>query len=216
MKVAELMTTKIVAVRPDTPVKSIAPLLFAHGISAVPVVNADGVPIGMISEGDLMPRNESERDQRRDWWLRMLSEGEKLSPDFLQHIEDDKRVARDIMVTPIITIADTADVVEAAELLSEKRIKRLPVLRDGRIVGIVSRADLVRTVARPNKPEPVPSLNASPEIDFPPQPSTPRRPRQPFQLPRRLTRRSCPPRRFARWRTISIKNSRTGPILIVR
>jgi CBS domain-containing protein len=63
MRVADIMTTKIVAVRQDAPVKSIAPLLFAHGISAVPVLNEDGFPMGMISEGDLMPRDASEREQ---------------------------------------------------------------------------------------------------------------------------------------------------------
>lgn len=166
MRVVDVMTTKIVSVRPDMPVPAIANLLLEKGISAVPVLNDDGAAIGMISEGDLLPRNETERDQRRDWWLRMLAEGEKMSADYIKDLESDKRIAREIMITPTITIEETADVVEAAELMSERRIKRLPVVRNGRVVGIISRADLVRAVARGK--EPMPSSDANTDVGLPP------------------------------------------------
>ena len=68
---ANVMSREVIAVRPDTPARAIATLLFKQGISAVPVVDESGSPIGMVSEGDLMPRDESEREARRDWWLRM-------------------------------------------------------------------------------------------------------------------------------------------------
>jgi CBS domain-containing protein len=176
--VRDVMTKKVVAVHRETPVKAIAHLLLEHGISAVPVLSEDAIPIGMVSEGDLMPRNESERQQRRDWWLQMLAEGQALSADYLKHIESDERTAGDVMITPTITIAETADLVEAAELMSKNRIKRLPVVRACRIVGIISRADLVRAVARPEKPDPVPSLDAAPDIEFPPLPAAPAMMRQ--------------------------------------
>jgi hypothetical protein len=82
MKAGDMMTTSVVTVKPDASAHSIALLLWKKGISAVPVVDDHGVPLGMISEGDLMPRDESEREARRDWWLKALAEGEELNPDF--------------------------------------------------------------------------------------------------------------------------------------
>jgi CBS domain-containing protein len=157
MKVSDVMSTKVVSVGPETPARKVAETLLKHRISAVPVLDADGAPIGIISEGDLMPRDETERDSRRDWWLRMLSQGQDVSPDYLKSLSDD-RSAREVMIAPVITIDANADLVEVAELLSSKRIKRVPAMRDGKLVGIVSRADLVRAFAqsaRPGDAEPV-------------------------------------------------------------
>lgn len=153
------MTTNVVTARPDASARSIALLLAKNGISAVPVVDENGVPLGMISEGDLMPRDESERDARRDWWLKALAEGEDLNPEFLKYLQSHDRSAREIMISPMVTVDADAELVEVAELLSTKRIKRAPVMRDGRMVGVVSRADLVRAFAggvRTPTPEPSP------------------------------------------------------------
>lgn len=153
------MTRDVIAVRPETAARTIATLLFQHGISAVPVIDENDAVIGMVSEGDLLPRNESERDERRDWWLRLLAEGEELNPDFVAHVEQPDRIARHIMSAPVVTVPASADIVEVAEVLSANRIKRAPVLREGRIVGIISRADLIRAVAHPAQPiefEPTP------------------------------------------------------------
>jgi CBS domain-containing protein len=163
MKAADVMTRKVVAVSPETPTRDIALVLFKNAISAVPVVDERGAPIGMVSEGDLMPRDESEREARRDWWLKLMAEGEDLSTEFLQQIAPRDRLAREVMHAPVETVDEAADLVDVAELLTAKRIKRAPVLRDGRMVGIVSRADLVRTVARV-APEPEPSLADDSEL----------------------------------------------------
>lgn len=161
MKAAEIMSTKVISVEPETPGRAIARLLFKNSISAVPVVDKQGAPIGMVSEGDLMPRNETEREARRDWWLQVLSEGEQINAEFAQYLKKD-RTAGEIMVKPIITVSEEADVTEIAELLSRKKIKRVPVVRDGRMVGIVSRADLVKALAQPRDPEP--KLHRSDEL----------------------------------------------------
>jgi len=147
MKAADVMTTEIVTVPPDAPVHAIAELLLRHGISAVPVVDAGGAPIGIISEGDLMPRDEAAREARHDWWLQILSEGEAVHPDYVQFLKSDRRCARDIMVSPVVTIDEAMALPAVAELLVQRKIKRVPVLRDGRIVGIVSRADLLKAIA---------------------------------------------------------------------
>ena len=76
MKVSDVMSTKVVSVGPETPARKVAETLLKHGISAVPVLDDHGALIGIISEGDLMPRDEAERVARRDWWLQMLSQGQ--------------------------------------------------------------------------------------------------------------------------------------------
>lgn len=150
MKAADFMTRDVIAVRPDTPAREIAALLLKHGISAVPVMDDAGTPVGMVSEGDLLPRDESAREARRDWWLRLLAEGEELSPSFLSYVEHREQTARQIMSSPVVTVPITADIVEVAEVLITNRIKRAPVLDNGLIVGIISRADLVKAVAYPS------------------------------------------------------------------
>lgn len=150
LKAADFMTRDVIAVRPDTPAREIAALLLKRGISAVPVVDDAGTPVGMVSEGDLLPRDESAREARHDWWLRLLAEGEELSPSFLSYVEHREQTARQIMSSPVVTVPITADIVEVAEVLITNRIKRAPVLDNGLIVGIISRADLVKAVAYPS------------------------------------------------------------------
>jgi CBS domain-containing protein/uncharacterized membrane protein len=153
MKVRELMTTPVVTVSPETPVHEIAKVLLKSGISAVPVVDHAGAPLGMVSEGDLIGRDEADREARRDWWLVMLAEGTELNPEFLASMRRPKRRARDVMAAPLITVGEDTEASGVAKLLVAHRIKRVPVVRDGRITGIVSRADLLRelsaTEARP-------------------------------------------------------------------
>ena len=153
MKAADVMTTA----------SSIALLLLQKGISAVPVVDKNGAPLGMVSEGDLMPRDESERQARRDWWLKLLAEGEELSEDYIRQLEGSERPAREIMSAPMITVDAGGELVEVADILSAKRIKRVPVVRDGRMVGIVSRADLVKAVTR-RTPEFQPSSDSANDL----------------------------------------------------
>ncbi len=153
MKARDVMTSKVVSVLADTPAREVAELLLENHISAVPVVDRDGAPIGMVSEGDLIGRDEADRVARRDWWLALLAEGETLSSDFLTSLHAPARTARDIMAGPVVTIDEDTEVAEIARLLATYRIKRVPVVRDGRMVGIVSRADLLRAlVAEEPKP----------------------------------------------------------------
>jgi CBS domain-containing protein len=147
MKAHEIMTTDVISVRPDTPARQIARVLLDHGISAVPVIDDVGVPIGIVSEGDLIGRNKEDREARRDWWLALLAEGETLNADFVSNLRTNERVARDIMAGPIVAVDENTDAAEIARLLHSYHIKRVPVLRDGHIVGIVSRADLLRELA---------------------------------------------------------------------
>jgi CBS domain-containing protein len=143
----DVMTAKVISVGPDQPTRKIAQLLLDHGISAVPVVNSDGTPIGMVSEGDLIGRNEPERLARHDWWLSFFTHDQKLHDDLKARMQATDRTAWDVMTAPVVTVAEDTEIGQIAQLLTIHHIKRVPVLHDGAIVGIVSRADLLRAVA---------------------------------------------------------------------
>ncbi len=143
----DIMTEAVTFVRPDTPVREIAAVLLDKRISAVPVLNSDGVPMGMVSEGDLIERGERERLTRSDWWLALVSGRQALDDKFLARLQAASRTASDIMSAPLVTVSEDTPVDEVAWLLAIHHIKRVPVVRDGHLVGIVSRADLLRVVA---------------------------------------------------------------------
>jgi CBS domain-containing protein len=147
MKAFNVMTPNVVSVGPDAPINQIARVLVENGISAVPVVDESGAPVGMVSEGDLIPRRQVERETRRDWWLDLLAEGEALNPDFLANLKAPNQKATDVMTSPVVTVHPDTNVTEIAQLLATRRIKRVPVVQDGRVVGIASRADLLRALA---------------------------------------------------------------------
>jgi CBS domain-containing protein len=147
LQASDIMTKKVWSVGPETPLREVARLLLDHGISAVPVLDPSGAVVGMVSEGDLMGRDDTEREARRDWWLALVAEGEALHPNFLASLRDPDRKARDIMSAPVVTVGETTAAAEIAALLGSTHVKRVPVLREGKVVGIVSRADLLRAFA---------------------------------------------------------------------
>jgi CBS domain-containing protein len=147
MKARDVMTTRVVSVGAEASTRDIARLLDDNHISAVPVVDQQGRPVGMVSEGDLVGRDQLSRAARREWWLTLLAEGETLSPVFLASLKSLARPAREVMTAPVVAVDEGTDIAEIAHLLIARGIKRVPVLRDGRIVGIVSRADLVGALA---------------------------------------------------------------------
>ena len=117
MKAFNVMNSNVVSVGPDVPIKQIARVLVEKGISAVPVLDESGAPIGMVSEGDLVRRSDVEQEARRDWWLILLAEGEVLNPDFLAHLRAVDHKAKDVMSCPVVTVTTDTDVTEVAELL---------------------------------------------------------------------------------------------------
>jgi CBS domain-containing protein len=144
---ADIMTRELVTARPDDTVAAVAKLLSDRDISAAPVCDEQGQVLGMISEGDLIRPFGKENALKRAWWLNLLAEGTDLAPAFVDYIRAEHRRARDLMVTPVITAPDNASVPEIADLLTRHRIKRVPIMRDGKLVGIVSRADVVHALA---------------------------------------------------------------------
>ena len=100
----DVMTRDVVSVTSDTPVRKIASLLVKNRISAVPVVNSSGAPIGIVSEGDLIGRKEAECEEREVWWLTLLAGGEELSSDFLTSLN--YPTAHDLMSALVITVGE--------------------------------------------------------------------------------------------------------------
>ena len=151
MKAKDVMTTEVVYAGPETSVRAIAQTLLKRRISGVPVADDDGRVIGMISEGDLMRRPESETDQPRSWWLELIEGPEDRAGHYLK---SHGLTARDVMTREPITVTEDTPLEEIATLLERKAIKRVPVLRNGKLVGIVSRADLLHgLVARASQAE---------------------------------------------------------------
>lgn len=148
VRARDIMTTRVVAVQPEMTVADAARLLAEHRISAAPVCRADGALVGMVSEGDLLRPFEPSRLQRRAWWLGVLAEGEELSREFLDYVRGDRREVRDLMTAPAVSVEPDAALSEIASILDRLHIKRVPVTENNRVLGIVSRADLVRALAR--------------------------------------------------------------------
>jgi CBS domain-containing protein len=145
------MTTTIVTVGPDTPVEQAARLMLDHHISGLPVVDTDGAVIGMVSEGDLLHRAEIRTEHRHPWWLRIFATAKDDARDFV--VEHGRTVAT-VMTKGAVTVDVSTPLADIATLLEERRIKRVPVLRDGKLVGLVSRSNLLRAFASHAKPAP--------------------------------------------------------------
>jgi CBS domain-containing protein len=146
MQASDIMCTPVFSVAPDTPVKDIAALLLEKRISGVPVMD-EGRLVGLVSEGDLLRRHEIGTDRPKrpgSWWLRMFSNADQTPADY---VKTHARRARDIMTGEVITINPETPLAEIASVLESHGIKRVPVMRDGELVGIVSRANLVQALA---------------------------------------------------------------------
>jgi CBS domain-containing protein len=147
VRVKDIMTRNVVTVSPDATLKEIAGLLVKHSVSSVPVCDEAGRVVGIISERDLLRPFGKTIAQRRDWWISVLAQGNDLEPQFETLIGVDQHRAALLMTQPVRTIEEETELSDLAEIMSQHDIKRLPVLRDQRLVGIVSRADVVRAIA---------------------------------------------------------------------
>lgn len=141
-----VMTTDIVAVSSQTTVAEAARRMLIHHVSAVPILDLDNRPLGMVSEGDVMRYFGAQFQSKRAQWLRMLAEGETLAPEFLAEIRLNQRHVSEIMRTPVVSAGEEASLAELADLMLKHGIKRVPILRDGVLVGMVSRSDVIRAV----------------------------------------------------------------------
>ena len=145
MRAKDIMTTDVATITQTATVVEAARKLLDRGVSALPVVAQHGKVIGIVSEGDLMRRAEVGTEPRhRSWWLELVTGDSSLAKGF---VRSHARQVADVMTHPAICVPEELPVSDIAEMLEEEHIKRVPVLRDDKLVGIVSRADLVRALA---------------------------------------------------------------------
>lgn len=145
MKARNLMSTRPVAVSAETPVGAIAELLAERGISAVPVMDESGQPLGIVTEGDLIRRLADQAPGPLTWFFRMFGSSRSLSERFAKA---HGAVARDVMSRNLITVGEDASAEEVAQLMERHNIRRVLVVDGGKLRGIVSRADLLRAILR--------------------------------------------------------------------
>jgi CBS domain-containing protein len=143
MRVGDVMTRNVVSIRSDDRILKAARLMLQNRISGLPVVGAEGSLVGMVTEGDFLRRTEIDTNRRRPKWIEFVLGPGRLAAEYT-HASG--RKIEDVMTQDPVTIGEDDSLATAVELMERERIKRLPVVRDGEIVGIISRANLVRAL----------------------------------------------------------------------
>jgi CBS domain-containing protein len=144
MKAADIMTWPVISIEPDTPVQEAIVLMLKHRISALPVVDAGGALVGIVSEGDLLRRIELGTERHRPRWLEFLLGPGRLAAEYAH---SHGRTVKEVMTTELETVGDGATLDEIVALMERRHIKRVPVMRNGKLAGIVSRANLMQALA---------------------------------------------------------------------
>jgi CBS domain-containing protein len=144
MKAADVMKHRVVTIGPETTIGEAAKLMIHHGISGLPVVDRSGSPIGMVTEGDLLRRTETGTERRRPHWLEFLIGPGRLAGEY---VHTHGRKVEEVMTRKVITITPATPLEEVVGLMEKHRVKRLPVIEHKKIVGIVSRANLLHALA---------------------------------------------------------------------
>jgi len=144
MKAMDVMVRDVITVRPDTSVAEAARLLVENDISALPIIDDEGCMVGIISEADLMRREEIGTENRRPWWLESMTPATTLANEFAK--SHGKCVA-DLMSRHIVSASEDTPLGEIAALLERHQIKRVPITKDGKVIGVVSRANIVQALA---------------------------------------------------------------------
>lgn len=144
MRAHQIMTRKVISVKPDTPVVDAANTMLQQHISGLPVVNETGKLVGIISEGDFLRRAEIGTQRKRGRWLRFLVGPGRAATDF---VHEQGRKVVEIMTAEPLTVTEDATLEEIVHVMEKNHVKRLPVLRGDQLVGIVTRANLLQAVA---------------------------------------------------------------------
>jgi CBS domain-containing protein len=145
MTIRDVMTAPALTVRPDMPLKDVARLLIDSDVSGVPVVDEQGAVLGVVSEGDFLVKEQGPQALRHRRLARLLGESEATQRQIGKLAA---RTAGEAMTAPAITMEPSRSIQDAAAVMTERRVNRLPVVESGRLIGIVTRADLVRAYLR--------------------------------------------------------------------
>ena len=143
MQAIDVMDRDVATVAIDDTVVDAARRMLEHHVSGLPVVDARGHLVGIISEGDLLHRVENDTDRNPPLWRMVFASPARLEAEF---VKSTGRRVKDVMTHEVVTVAEETLLADIAELFERRHIKRVPVLRDGQIVGIVTRTDLMRAL----------------------------------------------------------------------
>ena len=138
------MTRNVITVSPLTPIHVAAGVMVNHRVSGLPVVADDGTLVGIISEGDLILRQR--RRAERPWWRAFFENAEQVAREYQKATGT---TVAEVMTHPVITLSPVWGIEIAAAIFQSRHIRRLPVVRDGELVGIVTRGDLLKALTSP-------------------------------------------------------------------
>ena len=145
MLARDMMSSPVITIALDATVADAARAMAEKGVSGLPVVDASGRLAGIVTEGDLLRRKELGSETRRTWWARLFRDDRSLAGEFARA---HGRFVHEVMTRNVVCVRDDAPVGRVAELLSTLGVKRMPVLKDGALVGVVSRHDMMRALAQ--------------------------------------------------------------------
>jgi CBS domain-containing protein len=148
MKAADVMVSNVVTVGVNASIGEVATILLNNNISGAPVVGEKGELVGIVSEGDLMQRPEIGTIKRHSWWLELLSNERAVATEY---IKSHSRKVADVMTRNVITAKPDTPLGDIAAMLERNRIKRVPIVQEGKLVGIVSRANILQALASATK-----------------------------------------------------------------
>lgn len=146
MKVEAIMQRTVITVRPETSLRDLARVLVEHGISGVPVVDAGGAVLGVVSEADFVLKEQGLPEAPRRLLFRLFAGADESARATILKVE--ATTAGEAMTSPAVAIEPTASLPDAARLMTERQVNRLPVVHEGRLIGIITRADVVRAFVR--------------------------------------------------------------------
>jgi CBS domain-containing protein len=145
MQAQDIMTKDVATVRPDTALADAIAIMLDRHVSGLPVVDRDGRLVGVLTEGDLLRRTETGTEPAHARWLDFILGPGRLAAEY---VRTHGRQVENLMTEDVVTVAPETPLTDIVRLMESKRIKRVPVLRGDTLVGVVSRADLLRPLAR--------------------------------------------------------------------
>jgi len=147
MKTSDIMTRDVVSVLPTATISDAACLMLINAISGLPVIDKTGVLVGVVTEGDFLRRSELGTEKYRLRWIDVIAGPETMAT---QYIQSHSRKVSEVMSRPAVVVREDTSLEEVVHLMETKHLKRLPVVRDGKVVGIICRANLMRALAALN------------------------------------------------------------------